>query len=280
VNRTLNTVDGSANGSSGSDRSHGSGADYAGHGPRLALRIARTLRPSRVLVLSGQDTELPRLLAEHGIKAEADQLSEKRPADVEPWDLVICLDALGSVPSDDAEDLLDRLCSNADRVLVVARTGLEAAATQASSRTNPAWAASFAERDYFRRTDLDLDLPATWVALFERDSPSLRDLAFRYESALQPLQDELTSKQSNVLSQSEPAAGDAKTQQIIDELRHQILTSRDFAIGAAAEIARLRSERDELRALVSEIYGSTRWRVGDQVLNPLSRIKNGVQRFR
>ncbi|MCW2540741.1 MAG: methyltransferase protein [Frankiales bacterium] len=256
------------------------GADYARHGPRLALRVARTLRPSRVLVLSEQDSDLPELLAEHGIEARADRLSEPRPADAEPWDLVICLDALSSVPSSGAEDLLDLLCATADRVLVLARTGLDAAATQASSPTNPAWAAAFAERQYFRRTDLDLDLPAAWVALFERDSPSLRDLAFRYESALQPLQDELASKQATVLPHSPSADVDTITQQGLDELRHQILTSRDFAMGAEAEIARLRSERDELRALVSEIYGSTRWRVGDQVLNPLSRIKNGVQRFR
>jgi hypothetical protein len=286
VNRSPSIVD------QGSERN----ADdlfFGGEALRVGLRIARILSPERVLVLSSRLSSLSDSLREQGIDVTDMHLSSFSGSEASgpesmhgladgKWDLIVCLDSLQQVTPEVSDELIDALCSAGGQILVFSAPTAAAAADQVATKSNAGWAAAFAERDYFRRIDVDLNVTGSWVALFESGSMSVRDLVFRYESELEPIQSEVMAKRAVVIDQRGKldAETDGDTQKLITELRHQILTSRDFAIGAEAELARLRAERDRLQSLVAEIYASARWRVGAGMMNPLSRLKNGVDRLR
>ena len=195
------------------------------------------------------------------------------------WDLITCIEVLEHMAPDAAERAIDSMCGASDRVLLSSTPSNFEEPTHINVREPAAWAASFAERGFFRRADVDLSFIAPWTVLFERDDVTRRDLVYRYERYSYPMRLEVIEKRAalrdahrelqeipspetpspETLSEElEEKLGDL--QRRLDEatannvdLRHGLLTSRDHAIGAEAEAARwqLRYERAEVE--VSEL---------------------------
>ena len=127
-------------------------------------------------------------------------------------------------------------------------------------------AASFAERGFFRRTDVDLGFLSPWAVMFERADLTSHTLAQRYESQLDRVHTELLEKRSALLEAhrriatlneqleshvsgkvAEQARQLEQWQAEVLDARHQLLTTRDHVIGTEAEVTRLRGENARLR---------------------------------
>jgi Methyltransferase domain len=201
------------------------------------------------------------------------------------WDLITCIEVLEHMTPAEAERGIDAMCTASDRVLISSTPGHFEEPTHVNVREPAAWAASFAERGFFRRTDVDLSFLAPWAVLFERAALTPRDLVYRYERYAYPMRLEVLEKRAALRDAhrrlEEP--GDLRRQ--LDEvtaanreLRHNLLTSRDHAIGAeaAAGQQRARYER-ELAERFDELhtaYNSLTWRVGRTIVGPLSRLRS------
>ena len=83
---------------------------------------------------------------------------------------------------------------------------------------------------------------------------------------------EIVSRYETILS------GGPELEKELQELRHQLLASRDRVLGTEAELARIRSEQDELNDRIGEIYGTTTWRIGRALVAPLGRAKRALRK--
>ena len=83
-----------------------------------------------------------------------------------------------------------------DRVLLSSTPSHFDDPTHINVREPAAWAASFAERGFFRRTDVDLSFIAPWAVLFERVDVTERDLVYRYERYAYPMRVEVLEKRA------------------------------------------------------------------------------------
>ena len=84
--------------------------------------------------------------------------------------------------------------------------------------------------------------------------------------------DEIVSRYETILD------GGPDLEKELQELRHQLLASRDRVLGTEAELARVRSEQRELNNNLGEIYGTTTWRIGRAVVAPLGRAKRALRK--
>jgi len=237
-----------------------------GHDPELlAERVARTLDLKEILDVSSARAGLEAAFADHSITVKGFDLGSARGPVADfppgPWELIVCLDALEHLSGEQADALVATLSEHGDRVLV--STGR---LTQAELAT------AFARHGLFHRVDLDVEFAEAGTVLFERDTLAPQDIVGRYEQALAPLRAALSDPRTAL--PGEPAAtGDteADLRRQIDELRHQTLTSRDFAIGAEAEISHLQAERESFRAALDEVYSSTSWLLIRRGVAPLGK---------
>ncbi len=161
-----------------------------------------------------------------------------------------------------AQATIDAMCAATDRILFSSSPADHAEPTHINVHPTSDWTATFAERGFFRRTDVNLDFLTTWAVLFERSDLQPRDIVHRYESHLVPLATELREKRQALLEMhrevsqlhdklADPAATAVdrpETIQHIENLeaslrsaQHDLLTSRDHIIGLEAESAQLRS---------------------------------------
>lgn len=91
------------------------------------------------------------------------------------------------------------------------------------------------------------------------------------------------------------AAEHAACQEQLAELRHALLVATDRAVGAEAELSRLKgaeaardralaaakeavAERDALRKRLAAVHASQTWRVGRLVVGPAARLTRRVKR--
>jgi hypothetical protein len=88
----------------------------------------------------------------------------------------------------------------------------------------------------------------------------------------EPTTDELVSKYETIL------AGGPDLEQQLRDLQHQLLASRDHAIGAEAELAQLQARQGELLDDISAIYNTTTWRVGTALVAPLGKAKRALRK--
>lgn len=197
------------------------------------------------------------------------------------WDLVTCIEVLEHMSPDAAERTIDAMCNITDRVLISSTPSDFNEPTHINVRQPAAWAASFAERGFYRRTDVDLGFITPWAVLFERADLSNRDIVHRYESYSYPMRVEVLDKRSALLDLHRQLSelkdggiggfGDSRVADLEAalaaerattlDLRHRLMTSRDHAMGAEAESARWREEyqRAEVRhAVTGEVLRSTR----------------------
>jgi len=235
-------------------------------------------------------------VSEHAIKtAHPDVASRLSVGSAEEiagsWDLVTCIEVLEHLAPVDADRAIDAMCGASDRVLISSTPGHFDDPTHVNVREPAAWAASFAERGFFRRTDVDFAFMAPWTVLFERADLTQRDLVCRYERYAHPMRVEVLEKRAALrdaqreLMESSDLREHSALRELSDlqsqldeaaatnlDLRHRLLTSRDHAIGAEAEAAQWRLRYEQTAAALHTAYSSKTWRVGDAIVRPARKL--------
>lgn len=182
------------------------------------------------------------------------------------FDLVTCVEVLEHMSPVDAQQAIDNMTAATDRVLFSSSPGDHDEPTHINTRSTAQWAAWFAERGFFRRTDVDLTFLAPWAVLFERAELTLHSLTQRYEYQYGAVHTELLEKRQALLEahrrigtlndqlQSQVSGTVAEQAAMLEQweaevldARHQQLTMRDHIIGTEAEVARLKRENERLR---------------------------------
>jgi hypothetical protein len=286
----------------------------------LAERIRAATNPSAVLDVGCARGLLVRAFCEQGVDAHGIDISQHAIDTADPdvasrlsvgsagevtgsWDLITCIEVLEHMAPTAAEQAINSMCDASDRVLLSSSPFDFREPTHINVRQPAEWGASFAERGFFRRTDVDLSFLAPWAVLFERTKVSLRDLVYRYEHFAYPMRVEALEKRAALLEASRkiselenlgsadaPAAVERQNQlqnQLDEataanlELRHKLLTSRDSTIGAEAEAAQWRrrheeavAELEEMRRHLYTAYSSITWRVGKTIVHPLTKLRS------
>lgn len=145
------------------------------------------------------------------------------------------------VRSESVEEVLTKLPAPGGEVLLWADGDADVAA----------WAVSAAAAGHVRAAN-DVQVRSLTCLLLDATQPAVPDLVARYEALL--------------------SANDAALKQLV-QLRHDVLTGRDHAIGAEAEIAQQRAANQALHRQLNELYETTTWRVGSRLIGPLGRVK-------
>jgi len=114
-----------------------------------------------------------------------------------------------------------------------------------------------AHAGYYRSMRRMAEVRGASCLLLDAGNPTIAELVSRYETIL---------------------AGGPDLEQELRNLQHQLLTSRDHAIGAEAEFEQLRARQAELLGQISEMYSTTTWRVGAAVVAPLGRAKRALRK--
>ena len=164
--------------------------------------------------------------------------------------------------------------------------------------TNPpeAWAAWFAERGFFRRTDVDVSMIAPWAVVFDRGEPTLHELAKRYEQQYARVRTELLEKRRALLEadrevnsmRSRLDERPVDTEEV-DRLRaeaaharHSVLVNRDHVIGLEAQNGRLQRDLSlvtlELKKAQRRVKGLAKRR--DELTAKLQDTRTRLERNR
>jgi Methyltransferase domain len=287
---------------------------------KVAEHLRAVTNPSTVLDVGCARGLLVQALCEQGVDAHgidvsqhaietahpdvADRLSVGSAEDITgSWDLITCVEVLEHMAPTAAEQAIDSMCAASDRVLLSSTPFDFTEPTHVNVREPAAWAASFAERGFFRRTDVDLSFLAKWAVLFERTDVNPRDLVYRYEQYAYPMRLEALEKRAALrdaqrkiseLEAAAPPEDPAENPAFTDlrnrldqetgaklELRHKLLTSRDHAIGLEAEAGQWRrrhaqalAELEETRGHLYTAYKSKTWRVGKAIIHPLASFRD------
>jgi trans-aconitate methyltransferase len=277
----------------------------------LADRIVGLVDPSTALDLGCADGLLVQALVSRGVDAYGRDSSERAvdSADGEVrdrlsvaaatspidrrYDLVICVDVLERLSAEDAQTVIDAIGASTDRVLFSSAPDDFGTSGHVNVHPTAQWAAWFAERGFYRRTDADLTFLASWAVLFERGDLTRRAIVERYETQLAPLQQEVLEKRRSLLDATrqiealqrvprEVADSDASIM-----ARHAALVARDNVIGLEAQIGTLENQLAEARHRVktvrarlqqrdkeiTELRSSRSWRVGRAILRPAAWFK-------
>ena len=194
------------------------------------------------------------------------------------YDLVSCIEVLEHLAPGDAQVAIDRMTEVTDRILFSSSPGDHDEPTHINTHATDQWAAWFAERGFFRRTDLDMGMIAPWTVVFERGEPTLHELTQRYEQLYFRTRTELVDKRAALLESHRRVQTlheqlderPVDTEEVdrlraeVAQTRHAALVSRDHVVGLEAENGRL--ERDlslvmlELRKLQRRVKGLTKRR--------------------
>ncbi|MEO3938365.1 methyltransferase domain-containing protein [Dermatophilaceae bacterium Soc4.6] len=206
------------------------------------------------------------------------------------YDLVTCIEVLEHMAPPDAAAAIDNICAVTDRAVISSTPRDFDEPTHVNVHPVADWAAEFAARGFFRRTDTDLSFLSPWAAYFERGSLTTRDVVHRYESAMWPLREEVGVKRASLL-EAHRQLSQVEDGETIAALRHEILVLRDHAVGAEAEVgtaranlARAQAECVRMQEQLSsygqrlhEVEQSTRWRMSGAVMEPLAKVKRRVR---
>jgi hypothetical protein len=207
-----------------------------------------------------------------------------------PYDLVTCIEVLEHMAPADAQQAIDRITAATDRVLFSSSPADHDEPTHVNTRPTAQWAAWFAERGFFRRTDVDLTFLSPWAVLFERADLTLHTLAQRYEEQFAAVNAELVQKRQALLDShrrvsslneqletgtskkvAEQAAQVEEWRAEVLAARHQLLTTRDHVVGTEAQVTQLTRDNAQLRAQLSKSR--------KQLANVRGRLKQTRQRI-
>ena len=198
------------------------------------------------------------------------------------WDLVTCIEVVEHMSQIDADQAIGNMCAVTERVLFSSGPGDNAEPTHVNVRPPADWAAAFAERGFFRRTDVDLSFLTPWAVLFERADLDTRAVVHRYEAYAYPMRVEVLDKRAALLDAHRTISrmSDAQQPSEIIDLKHRLLTLRDHAIGAEAAFGTARAEVDaakaQTRLVLAELVAVKRsqtWRAGKVVLSPVGLLR-------
>lgn len=214
------------------------------------------------------------------------------------YDLVTCIEVLEHMSPPDAATTIDNICAATDRVVLSSTPGDFDEPTHVNVHPVADWAAEFAARGFFRRTDVDLSFLSPWAVYLEKAPLLPRDVVHRYEAAMYPLRQEVAVKRDTLLDLHRQL-GRLEDDELLADLRHQLLILRDHAIGAEATVGTARAElsrvtgentalKEELRQLLATLQeyadeleavrASLRWRVGGTLMSPMAAVKRQVRR--
>jgi hypothetical protein len=182
------------------------------------------------------------------------------------FDLVTCIEVLEHLSEDAAQTAIDNLCSAGDLILLSSTPTDFREPTHINVRPTTSWITDFAERGFFRRSDVDLGFLTPWAALLSREDLSVPAVVHRYESQLVSLREEVREKRAALLEshrqlaelhRSAPAGAsdrELELQSTVAELRRReeeqrlravaaetnVLTTRDHVIGLEEATASMR----------------------------------------
>lgn len=289
----------------------------------VADEIVSLLRPRRALHVRCGVGALVAELASRGVDAAGTDPSQRAVARAataggqvwqEPlgvpleggWDLIICIDVLDGLSPAAEQTVLDNLCASADRTLVATDPARLSEPTTVNLKPVSEWAAQFARRGFFRRTDLALTTLGPWTAVFERRHLTPADVVRLYEDAMSHLYQELHAKRtalgeavSRLEGLGRDGAGDVGA-------TDRLLALVDEVIGLQAELAETRYRNDqvlraaadteeclraeladrvselETRALASEarveeLLRSASWRLGQLMVKPFTPLRPALR---
>jgi SAM-dependent methyltransferase len=238
-------------------------------------------------------------ISEHAVEsAHEDVRSRLRVASAAeplggPYDLVSCIEVLEHMSPVEAQLALDSIAAATDRVLFSSSPADHDEPTHVNTRSTAQWAAWFAERGFFRRTDVDLSFVSPWAVLFERSDLTLHTLTHRYEQQFAAVNSELMEKRQALLEShrrisslneqlesgvsgrlAEQAALVEQWQAEVLDARHHLLTTRDHIVGTEAQVTHLSNDNQRLRAELTR----TKKQLGN-VRGRLKQARPQVQRL-
>ncbi|MFT4262303.1 MAG: class I SAM-dependent methyltransferase [Nocardioides sp.] len=239
----------------------------------VAQRIVGLLSPATVLDVGCAKGMLVQALAEQGVDARGSDISDYAVAAAHPevrdrlfvqsatepiegrFDLITCVEVLEHMSPEDAQRAIDSMCAASNRILFSSTPSDFEESTHVNVHPTAQWAAWFAERGYFRRTDADTNFLTPWAILFERADLSPRVVVERYETQLAPLNREVVDKRQALLEANRRLGELAKSTRSVSPLEdarlaavHADLTATDHLLGLEATIARQERELEEVRA--------------------------------
>lgn len=284
----------------------------------VAQRLVATLAPSRTLDVGCAKGLLVQALLEHGVDAYGFDISEYAIESAHPdvrdrlsvgsatepiegrYDLISCIEVLEHLSPPEAQIAIDQICRATDRVLLSSTPGDFEESTHINVNPTAQWASWFAERGFFRRTDIDATFLTPWAIVFERRDLTPALLVEAYESLIAPLRLEVSAKRQALLDADRDLANARIRVRELesgprfvepDDARilglHSQLTERDHLIGLEASIVRLTRDLETARARVrrmrarigrlteelAEVRQSTTWKIGRTVTRPLGKLR-------
>jgi trans-aconitate methyltransferase len=264
--------------------------------PRTVLDVG-SARGLLVQALAGRGVDARGIdISEHAVESAHDDVRDRlRVASATeplggPYDLVTCLEVLEHMAPAEAQRAIDSITGATDRVLFSSSPADHDEPTHVNTRPTAQWAAWFAERGFFRRTDVDLSSISPWAVLFERSDLTLHTLVQRYEQQFAAVNTELVQKRQALLDshrrvsslneQLDSGTSDkvAEQEALVEEwrtevlaARHQLLTTRDHIVGTEAQVTRLTRDHAQARAQLA--------RARKQLANVRGRLKQTRQRI-
>ena len=229
--------------------------------PRTVLDVG-SARGLLVQALASRDVDASGIdISEHAVQTAHEDVRDRLRVGsaIEPlggpYDLVTCIEVLEHMAPADAQRAMDSIAAATDRVLFSSSPADHDEPTHVNTRPTEQWAAWFAERGFFRRTDVDLSFISPWAVLFERADLTVRDVVQAYEAHLAALTAEVVDARNALLAAHrdisdlrdghdgtkalvEQAALMEQLEKVAMEARHAQLLSRDHVVGIEAEIGR------------------------------------------
>jgi SAM-dependent methyltransferase len=164
------------------------------------------------------------------------------------YSLITCIEVLEHMAPAPAQQAIDRMAAATNRILFSSSPSDHREPTHINTRPTEQWVASFAERGFYRRTDVDLSFLTPWAVLLERADLTAHELAQRYESRLTAVETELVEKREALLGAYRATSAAAREAVVVEwerevlDARHALLKNRDHVVGVEAEVGRLNAE--------------------------------------
>ncbi len=265
--------------------------------PRTVLDLG-CARGLLVQALATKDVDAHGIdVSEHAIASAHDDVrnrlrvaSAKEPYG-QRYDLITCIEVLEHLSPQDAQLVIDQIAASTDRVVFSSSPLDHHEPTHVNTRPTSQWAAWFAERGFFRRTDVDLSSLSPWAFLLERTDLTVHSLTQRYEDQfsvvnaerlekraalleahrrITMLNEQLESQTSGTLAEQAELVRQWETEVL--EARHHLLTSRDHVVGTEAQVASLGGDNERLKGELK--------RARKQLDNVRDRLQNTRTRAR
>lgn len=211
------------------------------------------------------------------------------------YDLVSMIEMIEHMAPQDAQRAIDQIVAVTDRVLFSSSPGDHDEPTHVNTKPTAAWAAWFAERGFYRRTDVDLTFLSPWAVLFERADRTVRDVVQAYETHLTSLNAEVLEKRAALLAAhrninqlrdgqdgskalAEQVALVKQFEAEVMDARHAQLLNRDHVVGIEAEVGRQNDEILRLHGALRRLQGRET-RLTTRKNAQAKRIKNLQERL-